>query len=80
MKTAPHPGYRCVNTALLHVRAPRRRAERGQPGGELLLGFRSAEDAEADKTLAEARSLLKPQSAAWELELAKRVMATMAPA
>jgi 2-polyprenyl-6-methoxyphenol hydroxylase-like FAD-dependent oxidoreductase len=38
------------------------------------------EDAEADKILAEVRSLLKPQSALREPELASRVMAMMAPA
>jgi 2-polyprenyl-6-methoxyphenol hydroxylase-like FAD-dependent oxidoreductase len=40
----------------------------------------AAEDAEADKILAEVRSLLKPQSALREPELARRVMALMAPA
>jgi 2-polyprenyl-6-methoxyphenol hydroxylase-like FAD-dependent oxidoreductase len=40
----------------------------------------AAEDAEADKILAEVRSLLKPQSALREPELASRVMAMMAPA
>jgi hypothetical protein len=40
----------------------------------------TAEDAEADKTLAEVRSLLKPASALREPELASRVMAIMAPA
>jgi hypothetical protein len=38
----------------------------------------AAEDAEADKILAEVRSLLKPQSALHEPELARRVMAVMA--
>jgi hypothetical protein len=40
----------------------------------------AAQDAEADKILAEVRSLLKPQSALREPELASRVMAMMAPA
>ena len=40
----------------------------------------AAEDAEVDKLLAEVRSLLKPQSALREPELASRVMALMAPA
>ena len=40
----------------------------------------TAEDAEADKILAEVRSLLKPASALHEPELARRVMAMMAPA
>jgi hypothetical protein len=40
----------------------------------------AAEDAEADKILAEVRSLLKPQSALHEPELASRVMSMMAPA
>jgi hypothetical protein len=40
----------------------------------------TAEDAEADKILAEVRSLLKPPSALREPELASRVMAMMAPA
>ncbi len=40
----------------------------------------AAEDAEADKILAEVRSLLKPQSALREPELASRVMSMMAPA
>jgi 2-polyprenyl-6-methoxyphenol hydroxylase-like FAD-dependent oxidoreductase len=40
----------------------------------------AAEDAEADKILAEVRSLLKPQSALREAELASRVMSMMAPA
>ena len=40
----------------------------------------TAEDAEADKILAEVRSLLKPASALREPELASRVMALMAPA
>ena len=40
----------------------------------------TAEDAEADKILAEVRSLLKPQSALREPELASRVMSMMAPA
>jgi hypothetical protein len=38
----------------------------------------AAEDAEADKILAEVRSLLKPQSVLREPELASRVMAMMA--
>jgi hypothetical protein len=38
----------------------------------------TAEDAEADKILAEVRSLLKPASALHEPELARRVMAMMA--
>jgi 2-polyprenyl-6-methoxyphenol hydroxylase-like FAD-dependent oxidoreductase len=40
----------------------------------------AVEDAEADKILAEVRSLLKPASALHEPELARRVMAMMAPA
>jgi hypothetical protein len=40
----------------------------------------AAEDTEADKILAEVRSLLKPQSALREPELASRVMSMMAPA
>jgi 2-polyprenyl-6-methoxyphenol hydroxylase-like FAD-dependent oxidoreductase len=40
----------------------------------------AAEDAEVDKLLAEVRSLLKPQSALREPELASRVMSMMAPA
>jgi hypothetical protein len=40
----------------------------------------AAEDAEADKILAEVRSLLKPQSALLEPELTSRVMSMMAPA
>jgi 2-polyprenyl-6-methoxyphenol hydroxylase-like FAD-dependent oxidoreductase len=40
----------------------------------------ASEDAEADKILAEVRSLLKPQSALREPELASRVMSMMAPA
>ena len=40
----------------------------------------TAEDAEADKILAEVRSLLKPQSALHEPELASRVMSMTAPA
>ena len=40
----------------------------------------TAEDAEADKILAEVRSLVKPASALHEPELARRVMAMMAPA
>jgi 2-polyprenyl-6-methoxyphenol hydroxylase-like FAD-dependent oxidoreductase len=40
----------------------------------------AAEDAEADKILAEVRSLLKPQSALREPELASRVMSMMAAA
>jgi 2-polyprenyl-6-methoxyphenol hydroxylase-like FAD-dependent oxidoreductase len=40
----------------------------------------TAEDAEADKILAEVRSLLKPASALHEPELARWVMAMMAPA
>jgi hypothetical protein len=40
----------------------------------------AAEDAEAHKILAEVRSLLKPQSALREPELASRVMAMMAQA
>jgi 2-polyprenyl-6-methoxyphenol hydroxylase-like FAD-dependent oxidoreductase len=40
----------------------------------------TAEDAEADKILADVRSLLKPASALREPELASRVMAMMAPA
>jgi 2-polyprenyl-6-methoxyphenol hydroxylase-like FAD-dependent oxidoreductase len=39
----------------------------------------AAEDAEADKILAEVRSLLKPQSALREPEFASRVMSMMAP-
>jgi 2-polyprenyl-6-methoxyphenol hydroxylase-like FAD-dependent oxidoreductase len=40
----------------------------------------TAEDAEADKILAEVQSLLKPATALHEPELARRVMAMMAPA
>jgi 2-polyprenyl-6-methoxyphenol hydroxylase-like FAD-dependent oxidoreductase len=40
----------------------------------------AAEDAEADKILAEVRSLLKPPSALREPELGSRVMSMMAPA
>ena len=40
----------------------------------------AAEDAEVDRLLAEVRSLLKPQSALREPELASRVMSMMAPA
>ncbi len=40
----------------------------------------TTEDAEADKILAEVRSLLKPASALRDPELASRVMAMMAPA
>jgi 2-polyprenyl-6-methoxyphenol hydroxylase-like FAD-dependent oxidoreductase len=40
----------------------------------------TAEDAEADKILAEVRSLLKPASALHKPEFARRVMAMMAPA
>jgi 2-polyprenyl-6-methoxyphenol hydroxylase-like FAD-dependent oxidoreductase len=40
----------------------------------------AAEDPEADKILAEVRSLLKPQSALREPQLASRVTAMMAPA
>ena len=40
----------------------------------------AAEDAETDKIFAEVRSLLKPQSALHEPELASRVMSMMAPA
>jgi hypothetical protein len=40
----------------------------------------TAEDAEADKILAEVRSLLKPASALREPELASQVIAMMAPA
>jgi hypothetical protein len=40
----------------------------------------AAEDAEADKILAEVRSLLKPPSALREPELATRVMSMIAPA
>jgi hypothetical protein len=40
----------------------------------------TAEDAEADKILAEVRSLIKPASALREPELASKVMAMMAPA
>ena len=40
----------------------------------------TAEDAEADKILAEVRSLLKPASALREPELASKVMAMMEPA
>jgi 2-polyprenyl-6-methoxyphenol hydroxylase-like FAD-dependent oxidoreductase len=40
----------------------------------------ASEDAEADKILAEVRSLLKPQSALREPEFASRVMSMMAPA
>jgi 2-polyprenyl-6-methoxyphenol hydroxylase-like FAD-dependent oxidoreductase len=43
-------------------------------------GSLAAEDAEADKILVEVRSLLKPQSALREPELASRVMSMMAPA
>jgi hypothetical protein len=40
----------------------------------------AADGAEVDKLLAEVRSLLKPQSALREPELAGRVMSMMAPA
>ena len=43
-------------------------------------GSLAAEDVEADKILVEVRSLLKPQSALREPELASRVMSMMAPA
>ena len=42
--------------------------------------MRLAAQDEADKILAEVRSLLKPQSALREPELVSRVMAMMAPA
>jgi hypothetical protein len=66
-------------------RLPQTRGERPPAFGKELqyaqaLMRLAAEDAEADKILAEVRSLLKPQSALREAELASRVMSMMAAA